>query len=132
MACLKKRTKSHNVQIVSFRLCFMLNVSYCICFCWQVLPGLYVGNYRDSKDTVQLEKFKITHILSIHDAARRLHSVSFGPINYFVRSTSPRACGRPDCERSPISKSIGSPENCRCIATLKLGVDLLAFVLHCT
>lgn len=42
----------------------------------QVLPGLYVGNYRDSKDPVQLEKFKITHILSIHDAARRLHSVS--------------------------------------------------------
>lgn len=43
----------------------------------QVLPGLYVGNYRDSKDPVQLEKYKITHILSIHDAARRLHSVSF-------------------------------------------------------
>ncbi|XP_004931548.1 dual specificity protein phosphatase 22 isoform X1 [Bombyx mori] len=40
----------------------------------KVLPGLYVGNYRDSKDTVQLEKYKITHILSIHDAARRLHS----------------------------------------------------------
>ncbi|XP_026316845.1 dual specificity protein phosphatase 22-A-like isoform X2 [Hyposmocoma kahamanoa] len=40
----------------------------------KVLPGLYVGNYRDSKDPVQLEKYKITHILSIHDAARRLHS----------------------------------------------------------
>ncbi|GBP50682.1 Dual specificity protein phosphatase 22 [Eumeta japonica] len=39
-----------------------------------VLSGLYVGNYRDSKDTVQLERYKITHILSIHDAARRLHS----------------------------------------------------------
>ncbi|RVE47873.1 hypothetical protein evm_007504, partial [Chilo suppressalis] len=39
-----------------------------------VLPGLYVGNYRDSKDPVQLDKYKITHILSIHDAARRLHS----------------------------------------------------------
>lgn len=42
----------------------------------QVLPGLYVGNYRDSKDPVQLDKYKITHILSIHDAARRLHAVS--------------------------------------------------------
>ncbi|CAH2039486.1 unnamed protein product, partial [Iphiclides podalirius] len=40
----------------------------------KVLPGLYVGNYRDSKDPVQLDKYKITHILSIHDAARRLHS----------------------------------------------------------
>lgn len=42
----------------------------------QVLPGLYVGNYRDSKDAAQLERFEITHILAIHDAARRLHSVS--------------------------------------------------------
>ncbi|XP_063535654.1 dual specificity protein phosphatase 22-like isoform X1 [Cydia strobilella] len=40
----------------------------------KVLSGLYVGNYRDSKDPVQLERYKITHILSIHDAARRLHS----------------------------------------------------------
>ncbi|XP_052754932.1 dual specificity protein phosphatase 22 isoform X1 [Galleria mellonella] len=40
----------------------------------KVLHGLYVGNYRDSKDPVQLEKYKITHILSIHDAARRLHA----------------------------------------------------------
>ncbi|OXU23965.1 hypothetical protein TSAR_012757, partial [Trichomalopsis sarcophagae] len=39
-----------------------------------VLPGLYVGNYRDSKDATQLERFEITHILAIHDAARRLHS----------------------------------------------------------
>nr|XP_032520371.1 dual specificity protein phosphatase 22-like [Danaus plexippus plexippus] len=40
----------------------------------KVLPGLYVGNYRDSKDPIQLDKYKITHILSIHDAARRLHA----------------------------------------------------------
>lgn len=46
------------------------------CILFQVLPGLYVGNYRDSKDPVQLDKYKITHILSIHDAARRLHAVS--------------------------------------------------------
>ncbi|XP_051169449.1 dual specificity protein phosphatase 15-like isoform X2 [Leptopilina boulardi] len=40
----------------------------------KVLPGLYVGNYRDSKDATQLERYEITHILAIHDAARRLHS----------------------------------------------------------
>ncbi|XP_075159771.1 uncharacterized protein LOC142232929 [Haematobia irritans] len=38
----------------------------------KVLPGLYVGNYRDSKDTQQLDKFKITHIVAIHDSPRRL------------------------------------------------------------
>ncbi|KRF84834.1 uncharacterized protein [Drosophila virilis] len=37
-----------------------------------VLPGLYVGNYRDSKDYQQLEKFKISHIIAIHDSPRRL------------------------------------------------------------
>lgn len=43
----------------------------------QVLPGLYVGNYRDSKDNAQLERHGITHIIAIHDAARKLHHVSF-------------------------------------------------------
>jgi atypical dual specificity phosphatase len=43
---------------------------------FQVLPGLYVGNYRDSKDASQLERFEITHIVAIHDAARKLHTVS--------------------------------------------------------
>ncbi|XP_060534954.1 dual specificity protein phosphatase 22 isoform X2 [Cylas formicarius] len=40
----------------------------------KVLPGLYVGNYRDSKDASQLAKHNITHILAIHDTARRIHS----------------------------------------------------------
>ncbi|XP_076272772.1 dual specificity protein phosphatase 22 isoform X2 [Rhynchophorus ferrugineus] len=40
----------------------------------KVLPGLYVGNYRDSKDSSQLAKYNITHILAIHDTARRIHS----------------------------------------------------------
>ncbi|XP_054286939.1 dual specificity protein phosphatase 22-like [Macrosteles quadrilineatus] len=40
----------------------------------KVLPGLYVGNYRDSKDAQQLDRFNITHIVAIHDAARKLHS----------------------------------------------------------
>ncbi|XP_039148900.1 tyrosine-protein phosphatase vhp-1 isoform X3 [Drosophila simulans] len=38
----------------------------------KVLPGLYVGNYRDSKDHTQLERFKISHIIAIHDSPRRL------------------------------------------------------------
>ncbi|XP_026682514.1 uncharacterized protein LOC103513724 [Diaphorina citri] len=38
-----------------------------------VLPGLYVGNYRDSKDAVQLDRFNITHIVAIHDSARKIH-----------------------------------------------------------
>ncbi|XP_050300754.1 dual specificity protein phosphatase 22-like [Anthonomus grandis grandis] len=40
----------------------------------RVLPGLYVGNYRDSKDSSQLAKHNITHIVAIHDTARRIHS----------------------------------------------------------
>ncbi|XP_063920213.1 dual specificity protein phosphatase 22 isoform X2 [Zophobas morio] len=40
----------------------------------KVLPGLYVGNYRDSKDANQLAKHNITHIVAIHDSAKRIHS----------------------------------------------------------
>ncbi|XP_055600934.1 mucin-1 [Uranotaenia lowii] len=39
----------------------------------KVMPGLYVGNYRDSKDYQQLDRFQITHIVSIHDSPRRFH-----------------------------------------------------------
>jgi hypothetical protein len=39
---------------------------------FQILSGLYVGNFRDSKDCKQLDIHKITHILSIHDEARKL------------------------------------------------------------
>lgn len=41
-----------------------------------MLPGLYVGNYRDSKDAVQLDRYHISHIVAIHDSARKLHPVS--------------------------------------------------------
>ena len=41
----------------------------------QVLPGLYVGNFRDSRDEKQLKENKITHILSIHDNAKATRSV---------------------------------------------------------
>ena len=36
----------------------------------KVLPGLYLGSKIDSEDKEQIEKNKITHILSIHDDAR--------------------------------------------------------------
>ncbi|GAB6032691.1 hypothetical protein CHUAL_011567 [Chamberlinius hualienensis] len=39
----------------------------------KVLPGLYVGNFRDSKDPEQLTENNITHILAIHDNAKKLH-----------------------------------------------------------
>ncbi|XP_006814318.1 dual specificity protein phosphatase 22-like [Saccoglossus kowalevskii] len=38
----------------------------------KILPGLYVGNFRDCKDKEQLEANKITHIVSIHDNAKPL------------------------------------------------------------
>ena len=41
----------------------------------QILSGLYIGNFRDSKDLKQLDLHKITHILSIHDDARKLFKV---------------------------------------------------------
>ncbi|XP_074617028.1 dual specificity protein phosphatase 22-like isoform X1 [Acropora palmata] len=36
----------------------------------KVLPGLFLGNFRDAKDMEQLTKNKITHILAIHDNAQ--------------------------------------------------------------
>lgn len=38
----------------------------------KILPGLYVGNFRDAKDEEQLKQNNITHILSIHDNAKEL------------------------------------------------------------
>lgn len=38
----------------------------------KIIPGLYIGNFRDAKDQEQLEANKITHILSIHDNAKKL------------------------------------------------------------
>ncbi|XP_078544156.1 dual specificity protein phosphatase 22 [Lissotriton helveticus] len=36
----------------------------------KVLPGLFIGNFKDARDVEQLKKNNITHILSIHDSAR--------------------------------------------------------------
>ena len=50
-------------------------------FLFQILPGLYVGNLRDSKDSRQLDIHKITHILSIHDdEARKPFKVTHTPL----------------------------------------------------
>ncbi|XP_070574519.1 dual specificity protein phosphatase 22-B-like isoform X2 [Ptychodera flava] len=38
----------------------------------KILPGLYVGNFKDCKDREQLTANKITHIVSIHDNAKPL------------------------------------------------------------
>lgn len=48
-----------------------------------------MGNYRDSKDSAQLERFGITHIIAIHDAARKLHHVSIN-INYLGGARKPK------------------------------------------
>ncbi|XP_012866121.1 PREDICTED: dual specificity protein phosphatase 15 [Dipodomys ordii] len=38
----------------------------------KVLPGLYLGNFIDAKDSDQLSRNKITHILSIHESPQPL------------------------------------------------------------
>ncbi|XP_040105346.1 dual specificity protein phosphatase 22 isoform X2 [Oryx dammah] len=42
----------------------------CLRSCWEILPGLYIGNFKDARDAEQLSKNKVTHILSVHDSAR--------------------------------------------------------------
>ena len=42
----------------------------------QIVTGLYLGNFRDAKDNVQLKQNKITHILSIHENAKPMLMVS--------------------------------------------------------
>ena len=44
-------------------------------FLFQILPGLYVGNFRDAKDLEQLKNNNITHIVSIHDNAKKILDV---------------------------------------------------------
>uniref|UniRef100_A0A2K6F128 JNK pathway associated phosphatase n=1 Tax=Propithecus coquereli TaxID=379532 RepID=A0A2K6F128_PROCO len=40
-----------------------------------ILPGLYIGNFKDARDAEQLSKNKVTHILSVHDSARPMLEV---------------------------------------------------------
>ena len=46
----------------------------CLFVC-QILDGLYLGNFRDSRDVNQLKDNNITHIVSVHDNARPLNPV---------------------------------------------------------
>uniref|UniRef100_A0A8D0BWL1 Dual specificity phosphatase 22 n=1 Tax=Salvator merianae TaxID=96440 RepID=A0A8D0BWL1_SALMN len=36
----------------------------------KILPGLFLGNFKDARDTEHLKQNNITHILSVHDSAR--------------------------------------------------------------
>ena len=37
----------------------------------QVIPGLFVGSARDSQDWEQLRAARISHIVSVHDTAKK-------------------------------------------------------------
>lgn len=70
-------------KVIFLIISLFFNSLFCVCFFLflnsiqiQVLPGLYVGNYRDSKDPQQLERHQITHIIAIHDSPRRLLPVN--------------------------------------------------------
>lgn len=54
----------------------------------KILPGLYVGSIRDSKDMEQIRKHGITHILSIHEDARE---GTFKEIEYLCFKASDHA-----------------------------------------
>jgi len=38
----------------------------------KILPGLYLGSFKDAKDTEQLEQNGITHVVAIHEKAKPL------------------------------------------------------------
>ena len=49
-----------------------------LCSLVEVLPGLYCGNLSDSKDRLQMEERGISHVVAVHDCARRIFKVSGG------------------------------------------------------
>lgn len=72
----------------------------------KVLPGLYLGNFRDAKDMEQLTKNNITHILAIHDNAH--------PVLEHLVYKCIHAADSPDQEISVYFKdSIDFIHNCR-------------------
>ncbi len=64
------------IQYFQFHCLFFNNCTLSLFFLRQILPGLYIGNFRDSKDCKQLDVNRITHILSIHDDAKKLFKVT--------------------------------------------------------
>ena len=45
-------------------------------FGFQILPGLYIGDCRDARDTKQLEDNNISDILAVFDMARPIFAVN--------------------------------------------------------
>ena len=69
----KHQKISRIIRVISRSLMWSLILfSHVLFSSLQILSGLYIGNFRDSKDAKQLDIHKITHILSIHDEARKL------------------------------------------------------------
>ncbi|CAH3129792.1 unnamed protein product [Porites lobata] len=72
----------------------------------KVLPGLYLGNFRDAKDMEQLKQNKITHVLSIHDNAQ--------PVLEHLKYKCVNAADSPDQELSVFfQECIDFIHNCR-------------------
>ena len=62
-----KKTWNMDYTRINFTNMICIVINFHFLFMLKILPGLYVGNLRDSKDSRQLDIHKITHILSIHD-----------------------------------------------------------------
>ena len=60
---------------------FLVEIMYTVLFIYrigvwtQILPGLYIGNLRAASNKRILDENKISHVLSIHDAAKDLMQV---------------------------------------------------------
>ena len=61
-------------HVLSFKIFSSL---HCLLIVLQVMPGLLVGNYQDSKDMAQLEQYGVTHIVAVHDNARKVFKVIY-------------------------------------------------------
>ncbi|XP_070100103.1 dual specificity protein phosphatase 22 isoform X4 [Equus przewalskii] len=75
----------------------------------KILPGLYIGNFKDARDAEQLSKNKVTHILSVHDSARpMLEGVKYLCIPA-ADSPSQNLCSsrRPEGDPQRTGKSMG-------------------------
>uniref|UniRef100_A0A8C0SYX5 Dual specificity phosphatase 22 n=1 Tax=Canis lupus familiaris TaxID=9615 RepID=A0A8C0SYX5_CANLF len=85
----------------------------------KILPGLYIGNFKDARDAEQLSKNKVTHILSVHDSARPLLELNYLPIAF--KDKRPRKVSCPwrlpgACDEEPVCgracRGLGSQAGC--------------------
>ncbi|KAM7098141.1 dual specificity protein phosphatase 22 isoform 2-T2 [Molossus nigricans] len=65
----------------------------------KILPGLYIGNFKDARDAEQLSRNKVTHVLSVHDSAR--------PVLESAQMVVPRGWGLLEGSRSPAACLLG-------------------------